>query len=155
MASRGDRCWNCDTTAVGEPPIASERRSLRESTGHVLEARARRFDDSARRNRQPARATDLEGDVGMAHTKCARCSARVWIDGPAVDPPLDLCPGCGDPLEAMGNLSELVGLRSLGTRPKRPSGSAGAGPGRISELIRAKIALNDAERRRRIDAEPA
>jgi len=56
MASRGDRCWNCDTTAAGEPPIAPERRSLRESTGHVLEARARRLDDSARRNRQPVRA---------------------------------------------------------------------------------------------------
>jgi len=92
----------------------------------------------------------------MAHAKCARCSARVWIDGPAIDPPLDLCPGCGDPLEAVGNLSELVGLRSLRARPKQLSGSSEAGsPGRISELIRAKIALNDAERRRRIDAEPA
>lgn len=93
----------------------------------------------------------------MAHAKCSRCKARVWIDGPAVDPPLDLCPGCGDPLDAVGNLSELIGMRSLRARPKRPTGGAAAGPdpGRISEQIRAKIALNDAERRRRIDAEPA
>jgi hypothetical protein len=89
----------------------------------------------------------------MAHSKCLACTARVWRDGPAADHVDDLCPGCGGPLEAVGDLSELVGLRSLRARPahsRRSDLSA-----RISERIRETIARNDAERRRRIDAERA
>jgi hypothetical protein len=91
----------------------------------------------------------------MAHTKCLPCRARVWRDGPHADPPQDLCPGCGGPLEAVEDLSELIGLRSLRARPRQSLGSSPDRSARISELIRKKIALNDAERQRRIDAEPA
>ncbi len=83
----------------------------------------------------------------MAHSKCLPCSARVWRDGPASEHADDLCPGCGGPLEAVVDLSELVGLRALRVRPRSaqrvPDLSA-----RISEQIRETIARNDAERRR-------
>jgi hypothetical protein len=89
----------------------------------------------------------------MAHSKCLPCSARVWRDGPGSDHVDDLCPGCGGPLEAVTDLSELVGLRALRARPRvadrLPDLSA-----RISEQIRETIARNDAERRR-IDGERA
>ena len=73
----------------------------------------------------------------MAHFKCLRCRARVWCDGPAADHVDDLCPGCGDSLEAAGDLSELVGLRALRVRPRRDVSA------RISEQIRETIARND------------
>jgi hypothetical protein len=83
----------------------------------------------------------------MAHSKCLPCGARVWRDGPASEHADDLCPGCGGPLEAVADLSELVGLRALRVRPRSaqrlPDLSA-----RISEQIRETIARNDAERRR-------
>ena len=83
----------------------------------------------------------------MAHSKCIPCGARVWRDGPASEHAGDLCPGCGGPLEAVADLSELVGLRALRVRPRSaqrvPDLSA-----RISEQIRETIARNDAERRR-------
>ena len=87
----------------------------------------------------------------MAHFKCLRCHSRVWLDAPAVEDVDDLCPGCGDPLEPVSNLTELVGLRSLGTR-ERPLRSAPDQSARISQQIRETIARHDAERRRR-DAE--
>jgi hypothetical protein len=83
----------------------------------------------------------------MAHSKCLPCSARVWRDGAASDHVDDLCPGCGGPLEAVADLSELVGLRALRSRPRsarRPPDLSA----RISEQIRETIARNDAERRR-------
>ena len=87
----------------------------------------------------------------MAHFKCLRCRSRVWRE-PAADHLEDLCPGCGNPLDAVGELSELIGLRSLQVRPSRtrrtPDRSA-----QISQQIRETIARNDAERQRRIDAE--
>ena len=49
----------------------------------------------------------------------------------------DLCPGCGGSLEAVSDLSELVGLRSLRTKPRSP---------RVADQIRATIARHDAER---------
>jgi hypothetical protein len=88
--------------------------------------------------------------VSVAHSRCLPCSARVWRDAPASDHIDDLCPGCGGPLEAVADLSELVGLRALRARPRAhrdPDLSA-----RISEQIRETIARNDAERRR-IDGE--
>jgi predicted nucleic acid-binding Zn-ribbon protein len=91
--------------------------------------------------------------VSVAHSKCVPCGARVWRDGPESDHVGDLCPGCGGRLEAVADLSELVGLRALRARPRhahrRPDLSA-----RISQQIRETIARNDAERRR-IDGERA
>lgn len=88
----------------------------------------------------------------MAHSKCLPCGARVWRDGPASDHVDDLCPGCGGPLEAVADLSELVGLRALRARPRALRGPDLSA--RISEQIRETIARNDAERRR-IDGERA
>jgi len=82
----------------------------------------------------------------MAHFKCSACRARVWREGHAADHLDDLCPGCGGPLEASGELSELVGLRSLRARPRSqrhpPDRSA-----RISAQIRQTIARHNGERR--------
>jgi hypothetical protein len=91
----------------------------------------------------------------MAHSKCSPCRARVWREGPAADHVDDLCPGCGGPLESVAELSELIGLRCLRGRPRRPVANSGENFHRISEQIREAIARNDAERQRRIDAEPA
>ena len=79
----------------------------------------------------------------MAHSKCRACRARVWRDGPATD---DLCPGCGGPLEAVGRLSELVGLRALRVRPRRSHRGAPDLSERISQQIRETIARNAARR---------
>jgi hypothetical protein len=86
----------------------------------------------------------------MAHSKCLSCRARVWREGSSPD---DLCPGCGGPLEPVGELAELVGLRSLRARPKQEHRRPPDESARISAQIRETIARNDAERRRRIDAE--
>lgn len=49
MARQSQRCWRChaDKSQTAEPP----RRSLQESTTHVLSARARRHADGLRRDR--------------------------------------------------------------------------------------------------------
>jgi hypothetical protein len=89
----------------------------------------------------------------MAHSKCLACRARVWREGPAADHLDDLCPGCGGPLEAVEQLSELVGLRALRVRPSSAHRGAPDLSARISQQIRETIARHDAERRRRSDAE--
>jgi len=89
----------------------------------------------------------------MAHFKCLRCRSRVWRDGPADGCADDLCPGCGDPLEPVAELSELLGLRSLGLGRDRARRTPPDRSARISEQIRDTIARHDAERQRRIDAE--
>ena len=89
----------------------------------------------------------------MAHFRCLRCSSRVWHEGPAAEHADDLCPGCGDPLEAVANLSDLIGLRALTARPAHTRATPGDRSARISQQIRETIARHDAERQRRIDAE--
>lgn len=89
----------------------------------------------------------------MPHFKCLPCSARVWRDGFADEHLDDLCPGCGGPLEPVDQLSELVGLRSLGARPRLSERQPLDQSERISKQIRETIARHDAERQRRLDAE--
>ncbi|HEX6023560.1 MAG TPA: hypothetical protein VFZ00_16330 [Solirubrobacter sp.] len=87
----------------------------------------------------------------MAHFKCLRCRSRVWREPPVAGHAEDLCPGCGDPLEAVTELSELVGLRALPTRRdpvRRPAPDRSA---QVSQQIRETIARHDAERRRGLD----
>jgi hypothetical protein len=79
----------------------------------------------------------------MAHSKCLLCRARVWRDGPAADHVDDLCPGCGGPLEAAGDLSELIGLRALRTRPRPAHRRSPDVSARIAEQLRETIARND------------
>lgn len=89
----------------------------------------------------------------MANFKCLRCRSRVWREGPAADHADDLCPGCGDPLQAVAEVSELIGLRSLRARPRPARRTPPDRSARISQQIRETIARNDAERQRRLDAE--
>lgn len=57
MARQSGHCWRCDAPssldATREPPT----KSLRQSTEHVLTARARRRADGIRRDRRPAART--------------------------------------------------------------------------------------------------
>jgi hypothetical protein len=84
--------------------------------------------------------------MSMAHSKCLACRARVWRDGPPADHLDDLCPGCGGPLEAVADLAELIGLRSLRARPRPVHRRPPDLSARISQQIRETIARNDAER---------
>ena len=104
------------------------------------------------RTERKRRRTDLANAVRlslMAHFKCLRCRSRIWHDVPTDD----LCPGCGDQLEAVAELSELIGLRLLPTRHRPERRTPPDRSARISEQIRETIARHDAERQRRIDAE--
>ena len=62
----------------------------------------------------------------MAHFKCMRCSSRVWLDRPTDDHADDLCPGCGDSLEAVAELRTIVKQLHTEGRPRtvrrRPGG---------------------------------
>lgn len=88
----------------------------------------------------------------MAHSRCVNCSARVWREGEPADHLGDLCPGCGGPLEPVSDLSELIGLRSLRSRPRSAGSAAPDRSRRIAAEIRETIARHDAERQRRTDA---
>jgi hypothetical protein len=87
----------------------------------------------------------------MAHSKCLTCRARVWREGDPADHLGDLCPGCGGPLEAVGDLCELVGFRCLRARPRSAGRALPDRSPRIAAAIRETIARHDAERQRRID----
>ena len=88
----------------------------------------------------------------MAHSKCVACTARVWRDGDPADHLRDLCPGCGGPLEPVGELSELIGFRSLRARPRPARRALPDRSQRIAAEIRETIARHDAERQRRTGA---
>jgi hypothetical protein len=80
------------------------------------------------------------------------CTARVWRDGDPADHLRDLCPGCGGPLEPVGELSELIGFRSLRARPRPARRALPDRSQRIAAEIRETIARHDAERQRRTGA---
>lgn len=60
-----------------------------------------------------------------------------------------MCPGCGGELDAVADLSELVGLRALRVRPRQTHRDTAERFERISQQIRDTIAAHDAERERR------
>lgn len=71
----------------------------------------------------------------MPHLKCEPCRVRVQRAGEAAAP-VDLCPQCGRPLEAVVELSELVGFRSLGPQTPSPeSGAPNAGYARLAASV--------------------
>jgi hypothetical protein len=49
----------------------------------------------------------------MAHLKCLACETRLHSTESRADPIGDLCPVCGSLLEPVGDLSEIVGYRSI------------------------------------------
>jgi hypothetical protein len=91
----------------------------------------------------------MSREVSMAHSKCVSCRARVWREGSSPD---HLCPGCGGPLEPVGDLSEIIGFRCLRARPRGRRHSSPEQFARVSEQIREQSARQAAERQRRIDA---
>jgi hypothetical protein len=57
----------------------------------------------------------------MPHFKCVACKTRLYTATSARDDVVDLCPGCGELLEPVGELAEIVGFQSV--RPR--DGAAG------------------------------
>ena len=49
----------------------------------------------------------------MPHYKCDRCRTRQYSAAGPREVVGDLCPGCGSPLEPVGDLTEIVGFRSI------------------------------------------
>jgi hypothetical protein len=73
----------------------------------------------------------------MAHLRCTACRIRAWsADGS------QLCPGCGEPLEAVERAEELIGYRTLAPPPDAAWS--------LAEHVRDTIARNDAARARRL-----
>jgi hypothetical protein len=52
----------------------------------------------------------------MPHSKCVRCKTRLYSAAASADLVGDLCPGCGSLLEPVGDLTEIVGFRSITAR---------------------------------------
>lgn len=48
----------------------------------------------------------------MPYLKCVPCKVRVSGAGPAGELTAGSCPGCGQPLEPVGKLAEVLGYRS-------------------------------------------
>jgi Zn-finger nucleic acid-binding protein len=85
----------------------------------------------------------------MPHLKCEPCQVRLQRAAePAV--PMDLCPRCGQPLRAVGELSELVGLRAIDLEVPSPgSGAPNAGYERLAASVAEIMA-----RRRAVEGRP-
>jgi hypothetical protein len=90
----------------------------------------------------------------MPHFKCIACKTRLYRPTSTADPVGDLCPGCGSLLESVGELSEIVGFRSI--KPRDRAGDGGM-PGthqrmvaRVDDLIARREAILA---RARLDAE--
>ena len=49
----------------------------------------------------------------MPHYKCSTCRTRLRVSGTVDERVGDLCPGCGSLLQPVGDLSEIVGFRSI------------------------------------------
>lgn len=72
----------------------------------------------------------------MANFKCLPCRARVWCEGSFAEA-RELCPGCGGPLEPVGDLTDVVGFRALRTRPARRHGARHAPPLMVERVLEA------------------
>jgi hypothetical protein len=92
----------------------------------------------------------------MTYFKCTSCEAYLYSGGTPDALVRDLCPGCGTMLEPVGELSEVVGYRSIQPRNDPPRlGTPHAGHGaiihRFAELLAERRAREvqgalDAER---------
>jgi hypothetical protein len=79
----------------------------------------------------------------MAHFKCVACRTRQY--GAARPPGLvgDLCPGCGSPLEPVGELAEVFGFRHVESRQE-----AAGFDSRFDRVDSARDERNERERLR-------
>jgi hypothetical protein len=76
----------------------------------------------------------------MPHLKCEPCRVRLHRASKATAP-MDLCPLCGQPLRLVRELSELVGLRSIGAETLLPnSGAPNAGYERLAASVAEIVA---------------
>ena len=63
--------------------------------------------------------------LSMPHLKCVACKARLHGETGRADLVGDLCPGCGSPLEPVGELAEVVGFRRVQRRGSAAQASSG------------------------------
>ena len=69
----------------------------------------------------------------MPYFKCAPCKTRLYSAAGAADLVGDLCPGCGSLLEPVGELSEVVGFRSIRSRDSAADAGAASTHQRIAD----------------------
>jgi hypothetical protein len=67
----------------------------------------------------------------MTYFKCASCSARLYSSASPDKLFRDFCPGCGSPLDTVGDFADAVGYRSIHSHgaATRRSHAVGAAPG--------------------------
>ena len=89
----------------------------------------------------------------VTYFKCVTCKARLYSVANPDTLVRDLCPGCGAMLEPVGELSEVVGYRSIKLRddPAEPQAGHGVVIDRFAEVLagrraRSAQAALDAER---------
>lgn len=49
----------------------------------------------------------------MSHYKCVACKTRLYVATGPPEQPKELCPGCGSPLQPVGELAEVFGFRAV------------------------------------------
>jgi len=88
----------------------------------------------------------------MPHFKCVACRTRLYSAAGPPDLVGDLCPGCGTLLEPVGDLSEVVGFRSI--RSREGAGDAPGAHEQIAERVDDFIARRQLTlARARLDAQ--
>jgi hypothetical protein len=73
----------------------------------------------------PFRVTERKRPF-MPHFKCVVCKTRLYSAAARADLVADLCPGCGSPLEPVGELTEIVGFQSVELRTSESEAMAQA-----------------------------
>ena len=87
----------------------------------------------------------------MVYFKCLTCRTRLYGTGSPPDSVGDLCPSCGALLEPVGELSEVVGFRSIKARDSGPPGTHKLIAAHVDDFLFRRKALlaearHDAER---------
>jgi hypothetical protein len=73
----------------------------------------------------------------VPHYRCEACRVRLYVQGDPLELVGDLCPECGSLLQPAGELSELVGFRSIKSlNGKADSAESSAHQG-VADLIEA------------------
>ncbi len=71
----------------------------------------------------------------MPHSKCVACKTRLFRAPGPIDRVGDLCPGCGNLLEPVGSLAEVVGFRSIRPRADPVDGDGLPVPPRLADQV--------------------
>jgi hypothetical protein len=80
----------------------------------------------------------------MPHFKCVACKTRLYSAAVPADLVGDLCPGCGSPLEPVGELAEIVGFQLTRQRDSAAVDSPPSGHRPIVGRVDALYARRDA-----------